>query len=241
MYVDLNPIRAGAASTPEEARYTSAYDRIQAIISNADLTIPSELAVEAIDVPKSLVDSDMITCVESASIEAIRIDDSPPAAANPSKSPRAQPAKPLKSPDSWLCKLTLDEGPNVSLDDGLLISVSRVERDDPTKVGPEKIRIKPPPRASNRGMLPISIETYLSLLDWTGRSIKERSQGAIPADYAPILERLGLNGEHWVETVKNFGRMFKRASGRPISLSEAAKQSGQSWFQGTSSSRIAFI
>ena len=241
MYVDLNPIRAGIALTPEEAKHTSAYDRIQAIISNAEITIPSEPAVEAIDVPKSLVDSDMITCVESASIEAIRIDDSPPAATIPLKSLQAQPAKPLKSPDSWLCKLTLDEGPNVSLDDGLLISASRVERDDPTEVGPEKIRIKPPPRASNRGMLPISIETYLSLLDWTGRSIKERSQGAIPADYAPILERLGLNAEHWVETVKNFGRMFKRASGKPISLREAAKQSGQLWFQGASSSRVAFI
>ena len=30
MYVDLNPIRAAMAESPDEAKHTSAYDRIQA-------------------------------------------------------------------------------------------------------------------------------------------------------------------------------------------------------------------
>ncbi len=58
---------------------------------------------------------------------------------------------------------------------------------------------------------------------------------------APIFERLGLNGDHWIDTIKNFERMFKRASGNPISLQEAAKRSGHIWFQGASSSEVAFI
>ena len=242
IYVDLNPIRANVAKTPEEAEYTSAYDRIQAILAVAESPNPSESAVAAIDVPKTLIVTDEIICMESASVETIRVDDSQPAAgSNPPKSSEPKAPKPVKSPDAWLCKLTLDEGPNVSLDDGLAITASRVVPKDPTVVSPEKILIKPPVRASNRGMLPITVEKYLSLLDWTGRSIRAGSKGSIPADLAPILERLELNGEHWVETIKNFGRMFKRASGRPISLTEAAKRSGQLWFQGASSSRIAFI
>ncbi|MBU2547839.1 MAG: transposase, partial [Proteobacteria bacterium] len=35
-YVDLNPIRAGVAETPEQSKYTGIYDRIQARASGAD-------------------------------------------------------------------------------------------------------------------------------------------------------------------------------------------------------------
>ena len=33
IYVDLNPIRAGEADSPETARYTSVYQRIQAQVA----------------------------------------------------------------------------------------------------------------------------------------------------------------------------------------------------------------
>ena len=40
-------------------------------------------------------------------------------------------------------------------------------------------------------MLGMSEERYLRLVDWTGRHLREDKAGAIPADLAPVLERLG--------------------------------------------------
>ena len=55
MYVDLNPIRAAMASTPEESIHTSAYDRIEALAGN---TIPSAavdlVAIETAEAGKTL-------------------------------------------------------------------------------------------------------------------------------------------------------------------------------------------
>ena len=47
--------------------------------------------------------------------------------------------------------------------------------------------------------LPIRLDKYLSFLDWTGRQLRAASQRAIPAQLAPILERLGIVGDGWIE------------------------------------------
>ena len=98
----------------------------------------------------------------------------------------------------------------------------------------------PPRRASNLGFLPVSLADYLRLLDWTGRQIRHDKRSAIPADLAPILERLHVAGDVWVEQVKHFGRWFRRAVGRASTLSEAAAQRGRRWLHGISHSRAAF-
>ena len=60
-------------------------------------------------------------------------------------------------------------------------------------------------RASDLGFLSLTPEQYLSLLDWTGRQVRQDKRGSIPADLAPILERLQIVEEQWFETVLNFG------------------------------------
>jgi hypothetical protein len=87
----------------------------------------------------------------------------------------------------------------------------------------------------------VELESYVSLLDWTGRELRAGSHGAIPAGLSPILSRLGLNGECWLETVSNFGRWFKRAAGGRISLAAEAVRSGRRWFQGQRVAETAFI
>ncbi len=51
--------------------------------------------------------------------------------------------------------------------------------------------------------LPIQLDRYLSLLDWTGRQLRAASQRAIPTQLAPILERLGI-----IDRVRELAGLF---------------------------------
>ena len=78
-------------------------------------------------------------------------------------------------------------------------------------------------RASDKGFLGMRFELYLKLLDWTGRQMRrDYKKGRIPAELAPIMERIGLSGELWCDVVKRFGKIFKRVAGTPESLAQEA-------------------
>jgi len=72
--------------------------------------------------------------------------------------------------------------------------------------------------ASNKGFLPLQLEQYLELLHRTGWQARQDKRGQIPAELLPILRRLRLSPETWVETVLNFGRWFRLAAGRVVWL-----------------------
>ena len=40
---------------------------------------------------------------------------------------------------------------------------------------------------------------YLELIDWTGRQIRENKTGSIDGNAPPILLRIGIAPEHWIE------------------------------------------
>ena len=96
-------------------------------------------------------------------------------------------------------------------------------------------------RASDLGFLPLKLDQYLQLLDWTGRQVRADKRGAIPAELAPILERLQVSTNCWVDLVAGFGRWFRRAVGRPSSMTEESQRRGCRWLQGISHARQAFV
>jgi hypothetical protein len=49
-----------------------------------------------------------------------------------------------------------------------------------------------PSRLASR---PRNVDGYLKLVDWTGRRVRLNKRGAIPADLAPIVDRLQVTGE----------------------------------------------
>ncbi len=95
-------------------------------------------------------------------------------------------------------------------------------------------------RASDRGFLSLTLDQYLELLDWTGRQVRADKRGAIPVDLAPILARLHVSTNCWVDLVASFGRWFRRTVGRPSSMEAASQRHGRRWLHGISHARKAF-
>ena len=87
-------------------------------------------------------------------------------------------------------------------------------------------------RASDQGFLPMSLEKYLVLLDWSRRQLKERKRGAIPDNLSPILDRLNLPVDHWLEGLKSFQNWFSDFAGRPSTLRAHAAKAGNRWIRG---------
>ena len=80
--------------------------------------------------------------------------------------------------------------------------------------------------------IPFSFTDYITLMDWTGRAIRDDKRGAIPAHIAPVLERLGIEEKQWLPTVKHFGSRFCWAAGCVESLREFSRSVGASWLKG---------
>ena len=128
--------------------------------------------------------------------------------------------EPAPRPDRWLCELTLQEGADSDVAAGLLSAT--------------------PWRASDKGLLPISLENYLELLDWTGRQVRADKQGAIPAHLASILDRLHIRVDHWLETITEFDVRFGHVVGRAAQMAKAAQRMGRHWLCGSAAAARAF-
>jgi hypothetical protein len=131
---------------------------------------------------------------------------------------RGETSSPTAS-DDWLCQLTADQ--RACAYRGAEVSTSGR-------------------RASDQGLLPIQLDEYLELLDWTGRAIAKGKRGAIPAHLAPILERLSVNGQKWLELVSRFEQCFSHVVGRAEQLVQLAASAGRRWYHGRAACAEAF-
>ena len=134
-YVDLNPIRAKKAETPEQSDYTSIQTRIRHLVSN---------------------DTD--------------------------------------NPSNWLLPM----------------------------VG----------WSNHRSGIPLNLDNYLALVDWTGRAQLHNKRGAIPKHLAPILHRLSLDEGTWLKSQHHFGKQYYLAIGGTRRLKALATKVGISWLAG---------
>jgi len=171
IYVDLNPIRAGVAKTPEESEYTSIWYRLRA---------------------RRARDRHRRSQQKRSTMYADR------------------------DADRWLSPIT--------------------DRPLPAQLmyGQQGHRISDDPG------LPIPLEQYLQLLDWTGRQLRKGKRGAIPAELADILTRLQIEPAQWLSGMQNFAKMFRRVAGTAVAIMQQARKAGRRWFHGLSHARQFF-
>ena len=74
------------------------------------------------------------------------------------------------------------------------------------------------PRESMPKGLIFNLIDYIELVDWTGRMIKDGKRGAISGTAPPILQRLDISTEHWLELSTNFEQRFKGIAGSTESI-----------------------
>jgi putative transposase len=86
----------------------------------------------------------------------------------------------------------------------------------------------------------MTLTEYFDLVDRSGRMIQLDKRGAIDADLAPILLRIGANPDEWLDTVSRFGSKFPPAAGLLSNLRIFAHQLGRRWLKGVTASRATF-
>jgi len=104
----------------------------------------------------------------------------------------------------------------------------------------KSLRKKPVLMPFNKGVvlkddekaLAFSLKDYAELLDWTGRALRDDKKGAIPEKAPPILDRLGLSNEQWVQYVPKLETSFSHAIGNAQALQELAENAGLAWVKG---------
>ena len=84
----------------------------------------------------------------------------------------------------------------------------------------------------NAPAIPYTFRDYLSLVDWSGRLIREDKRGAIDPTLPPILKRLGIEIGSWELLMSRRGTVFGRAMGKLDAMRLHAATLGQSWVRG---------
>jgi hypothetical protein len=78
--------------------------------------------------------------------------------------------------------------------------------------------------------LNFSLPAYLELVDWAGRAIREDKSGVIPSELAPILERLNIDSDAWLDSVKNYGKNYYTVIGTREGVKHFCHTIGRKWF-----------
>ena len=81
---------------------------------------------------------------------------------------------------------------------------------------------------------------YIELVDWTGRIIRDDKRGSIRGTTPPILKRLDISTDHWLELSTKFESRFKGIAGSTESIKALCAHFGLSRQVNRSNSKLFY-
>lgn len=182
IYVDLNPVRAQIAASPEDSEYTSCKDRADDL--RLELLKDEHGDLKLTETGPQTHDWERLGGKHSGWLSPIEI--------NEQVDPIGPDPQPLGTDAVPAC--TVEEALSAALGLG-----SEIDQNEMTDLA----RICLPRRASCKGVLPISVSRYLQLLDEAGRCLRRDKRGSIDKSLAPILARLGFESATFAQCLAN--------------------------------------
>lgn len=80
--------------------------------------------------------------------------------------------------------------------------------------------------------LPIRLNDYIELVQWTGKQVRPDKRGAIPANAPNVLKQFESKPERWAVRVKAIGSGYWRVVGDAQDLIVLAERLNQRWLKG---------
>jgi hypothetical protein len=133
---------------------------------------------------------------------------------------RQQAADAANRADGWLGELTLLAG---SEENEQVVYRSRTGR-----------------RASDLGLLTLTLDEYVWLLEATLALWQAGERRVVPQDLEALLERLEIQAEAWWKTLEDYETTFCHAVGSPSTLAEVAQRLGVRCLKGAPACRRVF-
>ena len=88
--------------------------------------------------------------------------------------------------------------------------------------------------------LAFNLIEYIELVDWTGRVIRDDRRGAGTETTPPILQRINISVDHWIELSTRFESRFKGIAGSAQSIKALCAHFGLTRHVNRSSSEMLY-
>jgi len=89
--------------------------------------------------------------------------------------------------------------------------------------------------------LPFTEADYLELVDTTGRAVRDDKRGFIASDIPPILQRLGLDANEWLQQLKRLNTCYGQCIGTVDSMRSRAAHINRCWVKGVRAASLVSL